>query len=165
VWPAAFPGHATPVTVPAEGLEEIRGSRLGALSLGQKRRVELAAALLGDPAVLLLDEPTNDLDPLAVAWLRAQIEAHRRPDRLILIASHNLDELQRVAEHLVVLREGELVGTWDAEEVMKTDGSFQDFFLRIVLPTPTEGNARDTRPWPGELRDGAARIPASGASS
>jgi ABC-2 type transport system ATP-binding protein len=114
------------------GLESIREARLGDLSLGQKRRVELTGALCGDPALLLLDEPTNGLDPLAIAWLREALTEHRRAGRAILVASHHLDELQRIADRLVVLKDGRVVGVWEREEVLSVHGSFDAFFQAVV---------------------------------
>ncbi len=114
------------------GVEALSGFRLDGLSLGQKRRVELAAALLGDPPLLLLDEPTNGLDPLVLTEFRSLVTAARRDDRLILISSHHLDELQRVADRVVMLNEGKLEGSWGAQEVADESGSFHEHFLRIV---------------------------------
>lgn len=113
-------------------LREIGGVRLSRLSLGQKRRVELAAALIGDPPLLLLDEPTNGLDPLAVVALRTSILACRRDGRLILISSHHLDELQRLADRVVMLDRGRLVGEWDADAVGHEAGSLEERFRSLV---------------------------------
>lgn len=114
----------------------IRDQRLGSLSLGQARRVEIAAALCGDPDLLLLDEPTNGLDPLAVGWLRQAVEAARRPGRIVLIASHHLDELQRVVDRIAVLRAGTLVGIWPRTEALSEFGSFDQLFRALHEDVP-----------------------------
>ena len=113
-------------------INELGAARLSTLSLGQKRRVELAAALIGDPPLLLLDEPTNGLDPLAVASLRASILACRRPDRVILVASHHLDELQRIADRVVMLDRGHLVGSWGGDDARDQAGSLETRFRALV---------------------------------
>lgn len=107
---------------------------LGSLSLGQKRRVELVAALIGDPDLVLLDEPTNGLDPLAVAALRRGLLASRRPGRLLLVSSHHLDELQRVTDHVLILSNGRLVGDHAAEDVRARAESLESLFLAAEAP-------------------------------
>jgi ABC-2 type transport system ATP-binding protein len=107
---------------------------LGSLSLGQKRRVELLAALIGDPDLLLLDEPTNGLDPLAVTALRRGLLACKRPGRLVLVSSHHLDELQRVADHVLILSAGRLVGDHSADAVRQREESLESLFLAAEAP-------------------------------
>jgi ABC-2 type transport system ATP-binding protein len=92
------------------GLVERSSSALGALSHGYKQRVGLLAALLGDPQLLLLDEPTNGLDPGTVGILRSAIRALRRRGRTVIVSSHNLAELERVCDGLLILQEGTLIG-------------------------------------------------------
>ncbi len=135
---AVLQGSASPMigADPAIGrmkLGELMDFRLGALSLGQKRRVEVTAALMGDPDLVLLDEPTNGLDPFALAQFRALILEARRPGRLILVSSHHLDELDRIAERVVLLNEGRVQGNWSAEEVHSSSGSFHEHFTRTVV--------------------------------
>ncbi len=115
-------------------IDDLRPRLLGSLSLGQKRRVELLAALMGDPDLVLLDEPTNGLDPLAVTALRRGLLASRRPGRLLLVSSHHLDELQRVADHVLILREGTLVGDHSADEVRAREESLESLFLAAEAP-------------------------------
>lgn len=112
----------------------IESRLLGSLSLGQKRRVELLAALVGDPDVVLLDEPTNGLDPLAVTSLRRGLLACQRPGRLLLVSSHHLDELQRVADHVLILSAGRLVGDHSADEVRAREESLESLFLAAEAP-------------------------------
>lgn len=87
-------------------LQGWRRARIGALSLGLRRRVALAAAELGRPRFLVLDEPTNGLDPLAVHDLRERVAGWRRQGRLVVISSHHLDEVQRLADEVILLWEG-----------------------------------------------------------
>jgi ABC-2 type transport system ATP-binding protein len=113
-------------------LSGIMDSRLGTLSLGEGRRVELAAALIGDPELVLLDEPTNGLDPVAVAQLRDSVLNEVRADRTLVVASHHLDELQRVVDRVVVLVEGSVVGVWEREAAIAQYGSFDRLFEVVV---------------------------------
>jgi ABC-2 type transport system ATP-binding protein len=115
----------------ALGLDEIASFRLDALSLGQLRRVELLAALIGDPNVVLLDEPTNGLDPLALAALRRGILASQRPGRLILVSSHHLDELQRIVERVVLMSRGKVSSELDAGELKDGSDAIERHFLAL----------------------------------
>jgi ABC-type multidrug transport system ATPase subunit len=110
------------------GVAAIQDARLGALSLGQKRRVELAAATIGMPALLLLDEPTNGLDPFAVTELRHRVMDMRNDLLWIVFSSHHLDELQRIADTIVVIEAGRSLGCWTRDEVMRDHGSLEALF-------------------------------------
>ena len=90
------------------GIEPHREKRVRALSKGNLQRLGLAQALLRDERVLILDEPTHGLDPLWTQRFRDIVGVLRRPDRAIVIASHNLDELQRLADRVVILDRGRL---------------------------------------------------------
>lgn len=129
---AGKPGQFETMLAESFALFDLRNVRLSKLSLGQKRRVELAAALIGDPPLLLLDEPTNGLDPLAVAALRGAIAAYRRDGRLVVISSHHLDELQRIADRVVMLDRGRLVGSWSADEAREQVGALESRFHSLV---------------------------------
>jgi ABC-type multidrug transport system ATPase subunit len=90
------------------GLAEHRGKKVKALSKGNLQRLGLAQALLRDEQILVLDEPTHGLDPVWTQRFRDIVEELRRPDRTILIASHNLDELQRLADRVAIIDRGRL---------------------------------------------------------
>lgn len=129
-----------PIERGAWSWEHLAKKQLGALSLGEIRRFELAAALLGGPEVLLLDEPTNGLDPIAVQELRAALLATKRSGRAIIIASHHLDELQRLADTVIVLDCARVRGVWSRDSVVRTygsiDGLFADLFPAAVPSGP-----------------------------
>jgi ABC-2 type transport system ATP-binding protein len=94
------------------GLDEYAARRAGTLSLGNRQRVGLAAALVHEPDVLILDEPTNSLDPRGVIVLRQLLrKACRDRDAAILVSSHHLDEVSRVADRISVLHRGRIIGT------------------------------------------------------
>ena len=113
----------------ALGVADLATRPLAALSLGQRRRVELCAALIGDPDVLLLDEPTNGLDPLAMTALRSGLLEARRPGRVIIVSSHHLDELQRIADLVVLMHEGAVVASEAASTLLARGRSLEDVFL------------------------------------
>lgn len=78
-------------------------------SLGMKQRLAIASALLNDPTVLILDEPTNGLDPMGIAEIRELIKRIAGSGKTIILASHLLDEVQKVCTHFAVLRKGNLI--------------------------------------------------------
>lgn len=90
------------------GLEEQRGKRIKQLSKGNLQRLGLAQALLREERVIILDEPTHGLDPVWTQRFRDVVDALRRPGRAIFIASHNLDELQRLADRVAIIDRGQL---------------------------------------------------------
>jgi ABC-type multidrug transport system ATPase subunit len=88
------------------GLADQRGKRVRELSKGNLQRLGLAQALAGDNDLVVLDEPTHGLDPLWTQRFRDTVRDLRRTSRLILIASHNLDELERLADRVLILHQG-----------------------------------------------------------
>jgi ABC-2 type transport system ATP-binding protein len=90
------------------GLQEHRAKKVKALSKGNLQRLGLAQALLRDERILVLDEPTHGLDPVWTQRFRDIVGELRRPDRTMLIASHNLDELQRLTDRVAIIDRGRL---------------------------------------------------------
>jgi ABC-2 type transport system ATP-binding protein len=86
-------------------------------SLGMKQRLAIASALLNDPTVLILDEPTNGLDPMGIAEIRDIIRKIAANGKTIILASHLLDEVQKVCSHFAVLKKGTMVYTGPVDEV------------------------------------------------
>lgn len=91
------------------GLQDRKDSAFKTYSLGMKQRLAIAAALLNDPEVLILDEPTNGLDPQGIAEMRALIRDIAARGVTILLASHLLDEVEKVCDHVAVLKFGNLL--------------------------------------------------------
>jgi ABC-type multidrug transport system ATPase subunit len=91
------------------GLYERRHSTFRTFSLGMKQRLALASALLCDPRVMILDEPTNGLDPRGIAEIRELIRTIASKGKTIILASHLLDEVQKVCSHFAVLNKGKLL--------------------------------------------------------
>ena len=97
------------------GLLERENSKFSTFSLGMKQRLAIASALLNDPEILILDEPTNGLDPQGIHQIRDIIRLIAKQGTTILLASHLLDEVEKVCSHVLVLRKGEILysGTVD----------------------------------------------------
>ena len=91
------------------GLYERRNDPFKTYSLGMKQRVAIASALLADPEVLIFDEPTNGLDPQGIAEIRKLIMDIRDMNKTIILASHLLDEVQKVCSHFAVLQRGKKI--------------------------------------------------------
>ncbi len=88
-------------------------------SLGMKQRLAIASALLNDPLVLILDEPTNGLDPMGIAEIREIIKKIAADGKTIILASHLLDEVQKVCTHFAVLKRGNLMHYGPVDDVGK----------------------------------------------
>ena len=97
------------------GLTDRKDSKFRTFSLGMKQRLAIASALLNDPEILILDEPTNGLDPQGLHQIRDIIRKIASQGTTILLASHLLDEVEKVCSHVLVLRKGEILysGTVD----------------------------------------------------
>jgi ABC-2 type transport system ATP-binding protein len=91
------------------GVAEAADRRVGTFSLGMRQRVGIAGALLGDPGVLLLDEPLNGLDPEGIRWIRTLLKGLAREGRTVFVSSHLLNEMELVAQRVVVIAHGRLV--------------------------------------------------------
>ncbi|GAA3947639.1 ABC transporter ATP-binding protein [Hymenobacter algoricola] len=109
---AADVKRAAPATIGAVlelvNLQDRQHDAFRGFSLGMKQRLALASTLLGNPEVLVLDEPTNGLDPQGIAEVRALIQRLAAEGKTIIIASHLLDEIEKVCTHVAVLQRGEL---------------------------------------------------------
>ncbi len=90
-------------------------------SLGMKQRLAIAAALLGDPDVLIFDEPTNGLDPVGIAEIRELIIKLAASGKTIIMASHLLDEVEKVCTHVAILKQGTLITHGNVNEILVND--------------------------------------------
>lgn len=111
------------------GLENVRGRRIGNLSLGYKQRVGVAQALVHNPEIVILDEPTKGLDPKAVDEMRKLILT-LKDDRTILFSSHLLHEVQNLCSHITIIKEGEVLQNGPIQNIRK---AFQDKKIFKVL--------------------------------
>jgi ABC-2 type transport system ATP-binding protein len=126
--------HPTDVTatIAAVGLSEKTGDRVGRLSGGQKRRLDVALGLVGNPEVLFLDEPTTGLDPVARREMWAMIEGLRDAGKTIFLTTHYMDEAQQLADRIIILRSGVIAAQGTADELSArlgyhTEVSFEPF--------------------------------------
>jgi ABC-2 type transport system ATP-binding protein len=97
------------------GLSDRKGSAFKTYSLGMKQRLAIASALLSNPEVMILDEPTNGLDPEGIAEIRQLIIEIAKEGKTIILASHLLDEVQKICTEFAVLRQGKLIHTGAVE--------------------------------------------------
>jgi ABC-2 type transport system ATP-binding protein len=102
-------------------LYERRASKFSTFSLGMKQRLAIAAALLGSPEVLVLDEPTNGLDPVGIAEIRELIKNLAKQGTTVIMASHLLDEVEKVCNYVAVLKKGVLLVDGKVDEVMSAE--------------------------------------------
>jgi len=106
-------------------LYERRNSKFKTFSLGMKQRLAIASALLNDPEILILDEPTNGLDPQGIHEIRKIIKDIASKGTTILLASHLLDEVEKVCSHVVVIREGIKLYSGRVDELTASHGVFE----------------------------------------
>lgn len=100
-------------------LGERKDDKYKTYSLGMKQRLAIASALVSDPIVLILDEPTNGLDPMGIAEIREIIKRIAADGKTIILASHLLDEVQKVCTHFAVLKKGSLMHVGPVDDVGK----------------------------------------------
>lgn len=100
-------------------LTDRKDDRYKTYSLGMKQRLAIASALLNDPIVLILDEPTNGLDPMGIAEIREIIRKIAAGGKTIILASHLLDEVQKVCTHFAILKKGTMIYTGPVDDVGK----------------------------------------------
>ena len=140
------------------GLAGLAGRRAGSLSLGERQRLGLAAALLGDPEVLILDEPGNGLDPAGVAWLRGFLRQLAGEGRTVLVSSHLLAEVAQTADQVIVIDHGRLISAGPVSQL--TTGQ------AVVVRTPRAAELRSALAAGGaavrELADGRLEITGAG---
>jgi len=110
------------------GLRDAGDRRVSTFSHGMRQRLRLAGALLGTPRMLILDEPTNGLDPLGILWLRDFLRDFVVAGGSVLISSHALGEVGRLADHVVVMARGRVVAQGPTGEVARS-GSATDALL------------------------------------
>ena len=146
------------------GLLKRSSSRFDTLSLGMKQRLALAAALLGNPEVMVLDEPANGLDPEGIAEVRKIIIQQKEQGKTIIMASHILDEVEKVCNHVAILKKGKTLASGKVNELLVTDDI-------IVIDSDNNESLKKGLEEKGlvksaELKDDIIEIiPASGVSS
>lgn len=104
-------------------LYERRKSKFNTYSLGMKQRLAIASTLLGNPDILVFDEPTNGLDPAGIAEIRDLIKDLNHQGKTIIMASHILDEVEKVCSHVAIIQKGILKTVGSVKEVLNTSGT------------------------------------------
>lgn len=99
-------------------LDKRKRSKFSTYSLGMKQRLALASCMLGDPEVLVFDEPTNGLDPVGIAETRDLIKKLNQQGKTIIMASHLLDEVEKVCTHVAILQKGTLITYGHVDEIL-----------------------------------------------
>ena len=113
-----YPDGAITNVLKTVGLYDRKDSKFSTYSLGMQQRLAIGSALLCDPEVLVLDEPTNGLDPQGIAEIRELIIRIGKSGKTIVIASHILDEIQKMRTHCAILRKGELLQVSTIDELI-----------------------------------------------
>lgn len=112
-------------------------------SLGMRQRLGIANALLGDPEVLILDEPANGLDPAGIRWMRDLLRDYANHGGTVLLSSHLLNEIERVADEIIVIGHGKIVAQGTKDELLAGVGTFvrstDDEALRTALSAASIG--------------------------
>ena len=106
------------------GLLDRKNHTFKSFSLGMKQRLAIASALLNDPEILILDEPTNGLDPQGIHQIREIIKNIASEGTTILLASHLLDEVEKVCTHVIILRNGKSLYSGSVENIITSHGFF-----------------------------------------
>ena len=116
-------------------LKSFLNKKTGELSSGQKNRVSLAKSLINKPKLLFLDEPTASLDPDVGDFVREYIERYKKNNELtILLASHNMKEVERLCDEIIMMKQGQIVDSGTCDELIKKHGrkNLEDTFLKIA---------------------------------
>ena len=129
-------------------LSNRKHSKFSTYSLGMKQRLAVASCLLGDPSVLMFDEPTNGLDPVGIAETRELIKKLNKEGKTIIMASHLLDEVEKVCTHVAVLLKGTLLthGHVDDilvnEDIVEAGADNPDLLLSVLQNFPASFSVR-----------------------
>lgn len=113
-------------------LYQRKNSKFSTFSLGMKQRLAIASALLGDPDILVFDEPTNGLDPAGIAEIRELIKKLHGKGKTIIMASHILDEVEKVCTHVAIIQKGVLKTVGSVKEVMHVGGGAGTALIEIA---------------------------------
>ncbi|WP_100448806.1 ABC transporter ATP-binding protein [Glycomyces xiaoerkulensis] len=120
--------EAVDAAVDGMGIARYERTRASRLSKGNRQRLGLAAALVADPDLMILDEPTDALDPAGVIALRETLRERADRGAGVLVSSHHLDEVARIADRISVMNRGRIVGTLD-----RTGAELERSFFELVL--------------------------------
>jgi ABC-2 type transport system ATP-binding protein len=132
-------------------LYERRTSKFRTYSLGMKQRLAIASAMVGDPEVLIFDEPTNGLDPQGIAEIRNTLQRIAETGKTIIMASHILDEVEKVCSHVAIIKNGQLLASGTVGAIIS-----DDFLVEVAagdMPGLQAAFKTDSRIKKAELQD------------
>ena len=116
-------------------LKDFINKKTGELSSGQKNRVSLAKSLINKPEILLLDEPTASLDPDIGDYVRSYVQSYKSKNKVtILLASHNMSEVKRLCDSIIMMKRGKIIDSGTCEELIKKHGrnNLEETFLKLA---------------------------------
>ena len=150
---AGLPDRRADEVLDLVGLGNAGKRKVKGYSMGMRQRLGLAATLLGDPRVLILDEPANGLDPEGIRWLRGFFTQLAAEGRTVLVSSHQLAEIQAVADRVVILNRGTLVRSGSIAELTAGQDSVvvRGPNLEALLPALSAAGGTGQRPDPGTV--------------
>ena len=128
----AIPASRVDQTLRLVGLTAAASRKAGQLSLGMAQRLDIAAALLGDPPVLIFDEPVNGLDPEGIRWIRNLMKSLAAEGRTVFVSSHLIAEMALTAERLIIVGAGRLLADTTVTELSASNASLEDAFLALT---------------------------------
>ncbi len=116
-------------------IKDFFGRKTGELSSGQKNRVSLAKSLINKPEILLLDEPTASLDPDIGDFIRSYIQEYKLRNKItILLASHNMNEVERLCDNVIMMKKGKIIDYGTCKELINKHGrnNLEETFLKLA---------------------------------
>ena len=124
------------------GLTEAADEAIGDYSHGMRKKLSLATALLRRPALLLLDEPFEGVDPVSAMTVRQVLDRYREAGGTVVVSSHVMEVLQKVCDHVAIIRRGEVLAAGAVEELSGIS-TLEDAFISIVGEAPTDAALLD----------------------
>lgn len=113
-------------------LYEVKNKKFKTYSFGMKQRLSIASVLLGNPDVIILDEPTNGLDPPGIIFIRNLIIELKKDGKTVIIASHLLNEMEKVCTHIAILNKGRIIKYGDIKDFKNHFSSLEDAFVKLT---------------------------------
>jgi ABC-2 type transport system ATP-binding protein len=137
------------------GLTDAAGRRVDGYSKGMRQRLALGAALLGDPDLLFLDEPLDGLDPAGQAQIKLKLRELARQGKTVVVSSHNLSDVETLADHVIVINRGKLISSGSLEALLGRKG-----FRVMVEPLADASRVLGEAGLKNNLLDGALMVEA-----
>jgi ABC-2 type transport system ATP-binding protein len=138
---------------PAESKRRVKN-----YSLGMRQRLGIAHALLGDPSILILDEPANGLDPAGIHWMRGLLREYAERGGTVLLSSHLLHEVEKIADDLILIGHGRIVAQGTKAQLLQSGGAFVRAVEQEQLATALAGEGLHVVPTSNGLRSDAEAV-------